>query len=62
MIIPIQCYTCGKLIGNKWDKFVKLQKETKKTPKEILEKDLNVKKYCCKRMIAFNVDIIESIN
>jgi len=32
MIIPIQYYTCRELIDNKWDTFVKLKKETKKTP------------------------------
>ena len=21
MIIPVRCFTCGKVIGNKWDKY-----------------------------------------
>jgi DNA-directed RNA polymerase subunit N (RpoN/RPB10) len=62
MIIPIRCYTCGKLIANKYEQFLQLKKEGKKSPQEILEKDLNIKKYCCKRMIAFNVDLIESVH
>lgn len=62
MIIPVRCYTCGKLIANKYDKFVKLKNEGKKSPQEILEKDLNIKKYCCKRIIAFNVELIENVN
>ena len=24
MIIPVRCFTCGKVIGNKWDTFVNL--------------------------------------
>ncbi|CAE6943844.1 NRPB10L [Symbiodinium sp. CCMP2592] len=24
MIIPIRCYSCGKLIGNKWEKYLQL--------------------------------------
>lgn len=24
MIIPIRCFTCGKVIGNKWNKYLKL--------------------------------------
>jgi DNA-directed RNA polymerase I, II, and III subunit RPABC5 len=22
MIIPVRCFTCGKVIGNKWETFV----------------------------------------
>ena len=62
MIIPIRCYTCNKLVGNKYEKFIKLIEEEKKSPQDILEKDLNITKYCCKRMIAFNVELINSIN
>lgn len=31
MIIPVRCFTCGKVIGNKWNKYLKL-----------LEEDVNV--------------------
>uniref|UniRef100_A0A0R3QEJ4 DNA-directed RNA polymerases I, II, and III subunit RPABC5 n=1 Tax=Brugia timori TaxID=42155 RepID=A0A0R3QEJ4_9BILA len=24
MIIPIRCFTCGKVIGNKWDAYLGL--------------------------------------
>ena len=24
MIIPVRCFTCGKVIGNKWDTYVNL--------------------------------------
>ena len=24
MIIPIRCFTCGKVIGNKWETFLEL--------------------------------------
>ncbi len=24
MIIPVRCFTCGKVIGNKWNQYVKL--------------------------------------
>ena len=29
MIIPIRCFTCGKVIGNKWDEYLKLLSEGK---------------------------------
>ncbi len=27
MIIPVRCFTCGKVIGNKWNKYLKLLEE-----------------------------------
>ena len=24
MIIPIRCFTCGKVVGNKWDAYLEL--------------------------------------
>jgi DNA-directed RNA polymerase, subunit N (RpoN/RPB10) len=24
MIIPVRCFTCGKIIGNKWDQYLDL--------------------------------------
>ena len=24
MIIPVRCFTCGKVIGNKWDQYFRL--------------------------------------
>lgn len=26
MLIPVRCFTCGKVIGNKWGKLVELLK------------------------------------
>jgi DNA-directed RNA polymerase I, II, and III subunit RPABC5 len=24
MIIPVRCFTCGKVVGDKWEKYVEL--------------------------------------
>ena len=34
MIIPIRCMTCGKVIADKWDKFLELVKEKGQTDDE----------------------------
>ena len=26
MIIPVRCFTCGKVVGNKWDSYLELLK------------------------------------
>lgn len=67
MIIPIRCFTCGKVIGDIYQEFKKRNDEyktaleknekPKETPKQILD-DLGVDRYCCRRMILSHVDLI----
>ena len=57
MIIPVRCFTCGTLIADKWDEFVKRIDEGD-DPRKVLE-DLNVKRWCCRRMLVSHTDLIE---
>lgn len=50
MSIPIRCFTCGKVIANKWERFCQY------TDKEQAFKDLRIERYCCKRMLLTNID------
>ena len=59
MIIPVRCFTCGKVIGNKWQRYLQLLSE-KKEPLEIF-KELGLNRYCCRRMIITHVDLIEKL-
>jgi DNA-directed RNA polymerase subunit N (RpoN/RPB10) len=61
MIIPIRCYTCNKIIADKYRKYQMLIKEGKMTPQDILEKELKLSRYCCKTMMISHVDIVENI-
>ena len=78
MIIPIRCFTCGKLIADKWNFYKKeldevnstkdketiinINSKTKiDTPEgKILDK-LELKRYCCRRMMLSHVDLIDII-
>ena len=59
MIIPIRCFTCGKVIGNKWEAYLGLLQA------EYQEGDaldaLGLKRYCCRRMLLGHVDLIEKL-
>jgi DNA-directed RNA polymerase I, II, and III subunit RPABC5 len=55
MIIPIRCFTCNKIIGNKWEPYQKFLKEGL-TEEESLNK-LGLNRYCCRRMILAHVDL-----
>jgi len=59
MIIPIRCFTCGKLIGNKWESYLRLLSE-EKTEEQALD-ILKIKNYCCRRMLLSHVDLIEKL-
>mmetsp|Transcript_9906 Transcript_9906/g.30139 ORF Transcript_9906/g.30139 Transcript_9906/m.30139 type:complete len:87 (+) Transcript_9906:145-405(+) len=59
MIIPVRCFTCGKVIGNKWDLYLDLLAAGYE------EKDalnaLSLNRYCCRRMLMTHVDLIEKL-
>lgn len=59
MIIPVRCFSCGKLIAHIYKPFKeKLEKG------ELADKafnDLGIKRFCCKRMIVGHVDLIDDL-
>jgi DNA-directed RNA polymerase subunit N (RpoN/RPB10) len=59
MIIPVRCFTCGKLIADKYEKYQKFKKEGK--PIEEVWDILGINRLCCKRMLVSNVDIVQDI-
>jgi DNA-directed RNA polymerase I, II, and III subunit RPABC5 len=59
MIIPVRCFTCGKIMGNKWDEYLRLCRVIGK-PDKALEQ-LGVTRYCCKRMLLTHVDLIDKM-
>jgi DNA-directed RNA polymerase I, II, and III subunit RPABC5 len=58
MIIPVRCFTCGKVIGNKWEKYQELIAEYEE--KDVLDM-LGMNRYCCRRMLLTNVDLINKL-
>jgi len=59
MLIPVRCFTCGALVGDKYEEFVKKVKEGEE-PGKVLDK-LGVKRYCCRRIFLSNVNILDSV-
>ena len=75
MIIPVRCFTCGKVLGDKWNFY---QKEVQKVSSEDSVLNVNaktlqqtkegkaldalgLKRYCCRRMMISHVDLINII-
>lgn len=59
MIIPVRCFTCGKVIGNKWDEYLDLL-QADYSEGDALDA-LNLVRYCCRRMLMTHVDLIEKL-
>lgn len=59
MIIPVRCFTCGKVIGNKWDDYLELIKAGHSEGSAMDQ--LELVRYCCRRMILTHVELIEML-
>lgn len=59
MIIPVRCFTCGKIIGNKWDIYIELLNSNMSQSNAL--DILGLKRYCCRRMLLTHVDLIEKL-
>ncbi|KAF4563807.1 DNA-directed RNA polymerase II subunit L [Pleurotus pulmonarius] len=58
-IIPVRCFSCGKVVGDKWNQYLEY------LAKDMSEGDaldeLQLKRYCCRRMVLTHVDLIEKL-
>lgn len=82
MLIPVRCFTCNEVLGDKWIPYVTEVQKRKNSSNEIIDDtldlkyidvkqnnseksiegqvldDLNLHKYCCRRMMLTNVHLI----
>ena len=60
MLVPVRCFTCNKVIAPIFKYFKKLQK-THDNVSEIF-KELEIKRYCCKRMLLTSVESFDELS
>jgi DNA-directed RNA polymerase subunit N (RpoN/RPB10) len=60
MMIPVRCFSCGQVVGDKWEEFKEATQVKKEDPSAVLSR-LKVKRYCCRRMLLGHVDLIDDI-
>jgi len=82
MLIPVRCFTCNEVLGDKWIPYITevqkrknsssesiddtldlkyidvTQKNTEKSIEGEVLDELNLHKYCCRRMMLTNVHLI----
>jgi DNA-directed RNA polymerase subunit N len=59
VIIPVKCFTCGKLVGDKWEEFA-MRIKAGENASDVLD-SLDIKRYCCRRMLLSNVEIVDEV-
>lgn len=51
---PIRCYTCGKVLGNRWCVVDKRLSEG--VPMKQVYEEIGLSRYCCKRTVVASYD------
>jgi DNA-directed RNA polymerase subunit N len=59
MIIPVRCFSCGKVVGDRWEEFVR-RVAAGEQPAAVLD-DLGVGRYCCRRMLLSHANLMEEV-
>ena len=55
-MIPVRCFTCGKVVSSVWDEYKKRKKT--EDPGKVLD-DLGIERYCCRRMLLTHVELVD---
>jgi len=57
-MIPVRCYTCGKVISEVWDEYKERIK--RESPAKVMD-DLGIRRYCCRRMFLSHEELIDEM-
>ncbi|MCL4326339.1 MAG: DNA-directed RNA polymerase subunit N [Candidatus Thermoplasmatota archaeon] len=60
MIIPVRCFTCGKVISSYYEEYDERVRKGEK-PSDVLD-SMHINRYCCRRMLISNVELIEEVS
>ena len=56
---PVRCFTCGKLLADKYEEFERRVKKGE-DPAKVLD-DLGFKRYCCRTVMLTSVDLMDEV-
>jgi DNA-directed RNA polymerase subunit N len=59
MLVPVRCFSCNKVIGGSYEKFLE-RKENGEDPAEVMN-DLGIKRYCCRKIFVSHLDLIDEL-
>jgi DNA-directed RNA polymerase subunit N len=59
MLVPVRCFTCGKLIGDKYPEYVN-RIRSGEDPRKVMD-SLDISRYCCRRIFVSSVETIYQV-
>jgi DNA-directed RNA polymerase subunit N len=59
MMVPIRCFSCGKVLASFYEDFAKKVSSGENAEKVLDEMDIT--RYCCRRILLTQVDLIDDI-
>ena len=59
VLIPVRCFSCGNLIADKYDDY-QTKLKAGEDPEKVLN-DLEINRYCCRRMLLTTVETIQQV-
>ena len=59
VLVPVRCFTCGRLIADKYEDYQNRIKAGEE-PIKVLD-ELGMDRYCCRRMLLTSVETIQQV-
>ncbi|OGI15329.1 DNA-directed RNA polymerase subunit N [Candidatus Micrarchaeota archaeon RBG_16_49_10] len=59
MIIPVRCFSCGKVLGHLYEEY-KRRVEAGEDSGKVMN-DMGLKRYCCRALFLGHVDLIKKV-
>jgi len=62
MMVPVRCFTCGNVVAEYWEEYKARSSahEGDEDPGAVLD-DLGVDRYCCRRMLVSQKDLVDIV-
>ena len=60
MLVPVRCFTCGKLVADKFAEYSERVQTGGEDPAKVMD-SLNMKRYCCRRMLVSSVETLYQV-
>lgn len=61
MMVPVRCFTCGKVVGEHWEEFKERTEENGESSEAVLD-DLDIERACCRRMLVSHKDLVDIVS
>jgi DNA-directed RNA polymerase subunit N len=59
MIVPVRCFSCGRVVAEDFEEFQKKVEKGEKPEKALDE--LGIQRYCCRRMLIGHIDLLDEL-